>query len=116
MQRKASHQYFTAEPQVVPQVQKHSSGVLLIMPAQLARTKHYFLLNRQGEAVNTRDPPDLQEALITLRKCRGLGRSERDTARDGKRQERGMGKASEEHSYTYFFFLGLDGRNSSPNK
>lgn len=47
----------------------------------------------------------------------GLSHSERGAAREGKRQEHGMGKAFEESSYIYFFFFHvLDGRNLSPEK
>lgn len=52
--------------------------------------------------MNTRDPPDFQELLISL------GNSmEKGAAREGERQEHGMGKAFEESSYTFFIcFLG----------
>lgn len=63
--------------------------LLLIIPAQLARTKRYFLLNQQGQAVHTRDPPDFQELCVNawpqpLREGCGQG------------QEHRMGKAFEE--------------------
>lgn len=59
------------------------------MPAQLARTKHDFLLNRQGQAVNTRDPPDFQELLITL--CTHMAMATQRGVRPGREKGRRMG-------------------------
>lgn len=46
LQRAGRHQGFRTELHVFPWAQEHSFSLLLIMPAQLARTKHYFLLNQ----------------------------------------------------------------------
>lgn len=46
LQRAGRHQGFRTELHVFPRAQEHSFSILLIMPAQLARTKHYFVLNQ----------------------------------------------------------------------
>lgn len=78
--------------------------LLSIIPAQLARTKRYFLLNQQGQAVNTRDPPDLQELCVNA-----WPQPPREGC--GQGQEHRVGRAFEESCYIYFFFSCTGGRN-----
>lgn len=85
------------------------------MPTQLARTKHYFLLNQEGQSVSSRDTPDFQDFSITLYKKAWSGALR---AGCGHKLYGGWGGKSiwREHLHLFFFLSWVDGRNLSPEK